>query len=294
MSILLQIMLRGLQVAARANAAQDYSYVASDLKQLLGLVDDDLGRYSAMGASGYAAIYLWKAEPQLALEFTAISLAYERSVPSLVGENSKPEYTIAEFLWLLAARLKTVSEIDSWFGVVDELDTHQRERFLGSVCRSDAAWMIFDQFVMYEQNKPENERDWNGLLVHLSRWEIAADGGYHLLEACAIRAQQAIRIVHLDQITEAESAALNDLAERTDDAIASFLLTEGTASYLADGDRRGAARGWFERATTMHFEGAAHLRMRACVRLAEARFRAGEDPRSALRVPLPLLALTAG
>jgi hypothetical protein len=295
MSILLQIMLRGLQVAARANAAQDYSYVASDLKQLLGLVNDDLGRYSAMGACGYAAIYLWKAEPQLALEFTAISLAYERSVPSLVGEISKPEYTIAEYLWLLAARLKTVSGIDSWFGVADELDTHQRERFLGSVCRSDAAWMIFDQFVMYEQNKPQNERDWNALLVHLSKWEARSrTGGYHLLEACAIRAQQAIRIVHLGRITEAESAARNYLAESTDDAIASFLLTEGTASYLADGDRWRDARGWFERATTMHFEGAAHLRMRACVRLAEARFRAGEDPRSAFEGALTIARLDSG
>jgi hypothetical protein len=275
----LRILIRGYQVAIGGLLNKNIDYEFKDLLALAKQTSGDFGHLSVFGAGSVIAIYLAKKAPMLALRSATIAFEHNAQLSTKKQEELRTDFGVSGVLWVIGAGCNTREEIREWLVKLGHIPNARREALLRSDIANESAWMIFQKLWVEEQKLPSPNRDWASLMAFLENCEgLAAKAGIPLLVASAFRAQQSIRIVHLEQAEDGDRRARKRIENFPKAGPEDFLISAGTAIYLTDAERWDLALSWFNRAAECTFEGLAALRMQNQLRRAEALYRAGQDP----------------
>lgn len=275
-----QLVLRGVQVAVRAKAGMPSDYALNELRKLLASVDDTFTYLGALVACSYVSIYSWKANTRLALEFAIHATTQERSLSPELLTQIGIQRSVSELLLVVGPLLKTGGAVLAWMEAINQLSRAQLDCLLRSDMAAYCVWMTFDQLWLTEQRLPEAERRWPELLNCLEECERdALSDGISLIAACAFRAQQSIKIVHLCQAADAITRAKAFIQNAQEYSVEKFLVCQGTGLWLTDIGEWDAAHEWLDMASRTDTRDLDSLRLHNELTLAESQYRKGIDPR---------------
>ncbi len=250
MNLGLKIGIRGMQAAIAIQRGQDYDTQLTDLRDLLKATEAILKPAMAFASLSAIALQLVSKRPIEALPFISESIEMQSRISDPGILKAFQGHSSSQLFWAAAMQIRSHDGVKQWVAAVDALSEEERRAMMAERFAPESACRMFDSLWTEEQELPEQERDWAGLMRLIAELEtVASRWDSSLVSGGLLRASQAIRIVHTGDAKEAIRQAETFFSAYTgpNAAAGRFLVAQGTGLWLTDVDRWADALPWLER-----------------------------------------------
>lgn len=284
MDLRIRLTIRSLQISIRSNYGQDTDYLISDLDRLLE-------QASAQEAAVIVALVtrlISKCVDKLSVIrinsyfLMAIHLLSQARLPDGSQLSFPEEVPFESLIWAISRAIQNAQELLDWIHTLEQLTPEQRERVFSYWAVEDACLMVAEKLWLRESEKPEDEQDWQSvLLATRALANCGSNLGIELLWSCAVSSEIIILAEYNDNLNLATEVAESAIACASNDPRVQFLLKECIGRQLSYANRYDEAINWFTQALEQQTESYPLLRMYAFLRLSRA--IAFQEPYSAIQ-----------
>lgn len=178
----------------------------------------------------FAATFLALRSPEKANKYISqalktVELEFEQSRdedPSLFDT-----FHPAILIWLTGAGVRNGKQLANWLDTLESFTENQLQHAKKNNLYADTAIHLCDRIWLQEVDKPENERDWSGVIAQLEQVaRCASKLNLDLLWACSIRGTIIVLAEYQKNLQSAEQFAYNALNCASVDPIVQYLIRE--------------------------------------------------------------------